>query len=76
MVSVISCVDLLQKPQSLLTAETIELNDQVLESLTNGLYKDWWANNYGFNCRLQSLCLAADDIMTGNFGTTRLPSDD
>ena len=76
MASLMSCVDLLQKPQSLPTAETIELNEQVLESLTNGLYKDWWANNYGFNCRLQSLCLASDETTTANYGTTRLPSDD
>ena len=74
--SLVSCVDLLQKPQSLPTAETIELNEQVLESLANGLYKDWWANNYGFNCRLQSLCLASDETTTANYGTTRLPTDD
>lgn len=76
MASLVSCVDLLQKPQSLPTAETIELNEQVLESLANGLYKDWWANNYGFNCRLQSLCVASDEMRTGNFATDRLPSND
>ena len=47
--SLVSCVDLMQKPHSTLTTETIVLNDQVLESLANGLYKDWWGENYGFN---------------------------
>jgi len=71
-----SCDFLNQKPQSSITQETIELNEQTLESMCNALYKDWWGENYGFNCRLASLSLAADDMITGNFGTTRLPLDD
>ena len=74
--SLVSCVDLLQKPQNTLTTETIVLNDQVLESLANGLYKDWWGENYGFNCRLASLSLAADDMMTGDVAKPRLLADD
>ena len=56
-----SCVDLLQEPQSKLTPATIELTEQTLESMTNGLYKDLWGENFGFNCRLASLALAGDD---------------
>lgn len=74
--SLVSCVDLLQKPQNTLTTETIVLNEQVLESLANGLYKDWWGENYGFNCRLASLSLAADDMMTGDVSKPRLLADD
>ena len=74
--SLVSCVDLLQKPQSVPTSETIELNEQVLESLANGLYKDWWGENYGFNCRLASLSLAADDMMTGDVAKPRNLADD
>lgn len=71
-----SCDFLMQEPQSSITQETIELNEQTLESMCNALYKDWWGENYGFNCRMASLSLAADDMITGNFGTTRLPLDD
>lgn len=71
-----SCDFLNQKPQSSITQETIELNEQTLESMCNALYKDWWGENYGFNCRMASLSLAADDVTTGNYGTTRLPLDD
>ena len=74
--SLVSCVDLMQKPHSTLTTETIVLNDQVLESLANGLYKDWWGENYGFNCRLASLSLAADDMISGDLAKTRLVLDD
>ena len=42
-----SCVDLLQKPQSSITPETIELSDQLLESMSNGMYKAWGGENYG-----------------------------
>ena len=37
--SLASCVDLLQEPQSKLTPATIELTEQTLESMTNGLTK-------------------------------------
>ena len=47
--SLASCVDLLQEPQSKLTPATIELTEQTLESMTNGLYKDLWGENFGFN---------------------------
>ncbi len=71
-----SCVELLQKPQSSITPETIELNEQLLESMANGLYKAWWGENYGFNCRLASLALAGDDMMTGDVSKTRNTLDD
>lgn len=71
-----SCVDLLQKPQSSITPETIELNEQLLESMANGLYKSWWGENYGFNCRFASLSLAGDDMMTGDASKTRNTLDD
>lgn len=71
-----SCVDLLQKPQSSITPETIELSDQLLESMSNGMYKAWWGENYGFNCRLASLALAADDMMSGDVSKPRNTLDD
>lgn len=71
-----SCVDLLQKPQSSITPETIELSEQLLENMANGLYKAWWGENYGFNCRLASISLAADDMMTGDASKPRNTLDD
>ena len=76
MASLVSCVDLLQKPQSTQTPETIVLNEQVLDGLANGLYKDWWGENFGFNCRIASLTLAADDVITGDVAKPRLLADD
>lgn len=71
-----SCVELLQKPQSKITNETIVLNDQMLESMANAMYKDWWGNNYGFNCRMASLSLAGDDMITGDLSKPRNTLDD
>jgi len=71
-----SCVDLLQKPQSAITPETIVLSEPLLESMVNGMYKDWWGENYGFNCRFASLSLAADDMITGDVSKTRNTLDD
>ena len=74
--SLTSCVDLLQEPQSKLTPATIELTEQTLESMTNGLYKDLWGENFGFNCRLASLALAGDDMTSGALDKVRNVLDD
>ena len=74
--SLASCVDLLQEPQSKLTPATIELTEQTLESMTNGLYKDLWGENFGFNCRLASLALAGDDMTSGALDKVRNVLDD
>ena len=58
--SLASCVDLLQEPQS----------------MTNGLYKDLWGENFGFNCRLASLALAGDDMTSGALDKVRNVLDD
>lgn len=71
-----ACADLLQKPQSSITPETIELSEQLLENMSNGLYKAWWGENYGFNCRIASLSLAGDDMMTGDASKPRNTLDD
>ncbi|MBR1958514.1 MAG: RagB/SusD family nutrient uptake outer membrane protein [Tidjanibacter sp.] len=71
-----SCVDLLQEPQSALTDQTLPVTEQTLESSVNGLYKSWWGENYGFNCRLASLLLAGDDMISGDAAKTRLVLDD
>lgn len=59
------CVDLEQKPFSTLTPETIVYDESNIRAYANGLYKELWFNNYGFNCRPQILGLGADDIVTG-----------
>lgn len=60
------CVDLMQEPQSFLTPENIEYSEENVVSLTNGLYKTLWWNNWGFNCRPQILGLGADDLIGGS----------
>lgn len=60
------CVDLAQEPHSFLTPETIVYDQKTIEIMANGLYKDLWDNNYGFNCRSQILGVGADDIVTGS----------
>lgn len=67
----VSCVDLYQEPRSVLTPETIEYNGRNMEALVTGLPKVLWSNNYGFNCRLQSLTLGGDDVVAGQIGSTR-----
>lgn len=74
--TLVSCVDLLQEPQSDLTPKTMVLTEQTLEAMTNGLYKDFWSNNYGFNCRLASLALSGDDMITGAANKVRNTQND
>jgi hypothetical protein len=62
-----SCVDLDQEPRSFLTPETVVYDQKTIEIMANGLYKDLWYNNYGFNCRMQLLGLGADDIVAGSY---------
>jgi hypothetical protein len=71
-----SCVDLYQEPQSDLTPETIVLTRPTLEAMVNGLYKSFWGNNFGFNCRTASLALSADDMITGMVSKPRNTQDD
>lgn len=71
-----ACVDLFQEPQSDLTSETIILTKPTLEAMVNGLYKSFWSNNYGFNCRIASLGLSADDMITGSIKKIRNTQDD
>lgn len=71
-----ACVDLFQEPQSDLTPETIILTQPTLEAMANGLYKSFWDNNFGFNCRIASLGLSADDMITGAVSKTRTTQDD
>lgn len=70
------CVDLLQKPQSQIFQETIELNEDILGSMCNGMYKDWWGENFGYNCRLASLAVAGDDMIVGDITKTRVLLND
>lgn len=59
------CVDLDQKPMSSLTPETVEYDKNNLDAFGNGLTRELWHGNYGFNCRMQILGVGADDIVTG-----------
>ena len=70
------CVDLLQKPQSQIIQETIELNEDILASMCNGMYKDWWGENYGFNTRIASLAVSGDDMLVGDKSKTRVLMND
>lgn len=74
-----SCVDLTQEPRSFSTVDGyFKLLDQPsLEKFTTALYNDLWGGNYGFNCRMQSINVCADDVTyraakpdnrLGNFG--------
>lgn len=74
--TLVSCVDLLQEPKSNLTPKTVVLTETTLEAMTNGLYKDFWMNNFGFNCRVASLGLGADDMLTGSQAKQRNLLDD
>lgn len=60
------CADLFQKPMSFPTPENIEYNQDNVTSLTDGLYRKLWFNNWGFNCRPQILGLGADDVIGGS----------
>ena len=60
------CADLFQEPLSCPTPENIEYNQDNVTSLTDGLYRKLWFNNWGFNCRPQILGLGADDIIGGS----------
>ena len=60
------CADLFQEPLSFPTPENIEYNQDNVTSLTDGLYRKLWFNNWGFNCRPQILGLGADDIIGGS----------
>lgn len=59
-----SCVDLNQEPQSFITEEDYiaSMDQSALESAVSALYKDLWANNYGFNCITQRIQVCADEI--------------
>lgn len=59
-----SCVDLTQAPQSFITQEEYMSNLDLssLEKLTGSLYSDLWSDNYGFNCRMASINICADDV--------------
>ena len=70
------CVDLLQKPQSQIIQETIEMNEDILASMCNGMYKDWWGENYGFNTRIASLAVSGDDMLVGDKSKTRVLMND
>lgn len=71
LLSTVSCVDLLQEPQSNITPKTIVLTEQTLDGMANGLYKSLWDNNYGFNCRVATLSIGGDDMLTGDISKTR-----
>lgn len=59
------CVDLTQEPRSFLTPGTIVYDEATIEVTANGLYKDLWYNNYGYNCRSMILQTGADDVIVG-----------
>ena len=74
-----SCVELTQEPQSFVSVEGYfkNQNQASLEKFTSALYSDLWGGNYGFNCRMQSINVCADDVTyraakannrLGNFG--------
>lgn len=50
-----SCVDLDQEPQSFITEEDYfeTMDVKAIEQAASGLYNNLWAQNYGFNCRIQ-----------------------
>lgn len=58
----VSCVDLNQNPQSFISYETFPKDAASVASVADGLYRDLWNDNYGFNCRLQRISVGADDI--------------
>lgn len=59
-----SCVDLDQEPQSFITEEDYfeTMDVKAIEQAASGLYNNLWAQNYGFNCRIQRMNVCADDI--------------
>lgn len=59
-----SCVDLDQEPQSFITEEDYfeTMDVKAIEQAASGLYNNLWAQNYGFNCRVQRMNVCADDI--------------
>jgi len=61
-----SCVDLLQEPKSFITPENMTYDKETMDNLADGLYRELWAGNYGYNCRLQWVNLRADDIIAGS----------
>src|SRR5690554_4897051 len=72
----VSCVDLLQEPHSDLTPSTIVLTEATLDAMANGMYRSLWDGNYGFNTRIASLGLGADDMITGAVSKLRNTQDD
>lgn len=63
----LSCVDLEQYPLSSLTPEKTIYDEANIRSLANGLYRELWSNNYGYNCRLMLIGLGADDVTSGTY---------
>lgn len=72
-----SCVDLTQEPLSFYTMENYKPEPASFESMANGLYQNFAfgglsGNNYGFNTRIISLSVGADDIIDGKKMNNRL----
>lgn len=62
MLSMSSCVDLDQDPQSFLSYETFPKDAENVAMVVDALYADLWSDNYGFNCRMQRINVCADDV--------------
>ncbi|OKZ05013.1 MAG: hypothetical protein BHV71_08970 [Bacteroides sp. 41_26] len=65
------CVDLKQEPLSFLTPENIIYDEANLTNTANGLYRTLWHWNYGDCCRLFTLTLGADDVISGMLSKSR-----
>lgn len=62
MLSMSSCVDLDQDPQSFLSYETFPKDAAGVAQVADALYVDLWNQNYGFNTRMQRINVCADDV--------------
>ncbi|MFI3317415.1 MAG: RagB/SusD family nutrient uptake outer membrane protein [Rikenellaceae bacterium] len=65
--SITSCVDLDQLPQSFVTEEEYNeaaKNIEIAKLSATGLYKTFWYANYGFCCRMLRINTASDQMQT------------